>query len=162
MRAGALLAGVLAGCEGSSPPDAGWLQGSTDERFARVQAQLRGFDMAMVETGYRYGELYWAGQDRNWDFAAYQVDKIGTAIERGLERRPKRAESARMIEGPLASVREAVQARDPAAFDEAFTTLTKTCNLCHEAERMPFVVVRPPTMRHSPVDASGRDARPDR
>lgn len=48
----------------------------------------------MVETGYRYQELYWAGQDQNWEYADYQIEKIKIAIENGLERRPKRAKSA--------------------------------------------------------------------
>jgi hypothetical protein len=139
---------------------ASWLQGSTDERFALVAGQLRGFDMAMVEVGYRYGELYWAGQDRNWGFADYQLEKIGTAIANGLVRRPKRAESARMIEGPLAGVREAVETEDPRAFADAFEALTTTCNLCHQAEKMPFVVVREPTIRLSPVHAVGVPAPP--
>jgi hypothetical protein len=30
-----------------------------DEKFALVSKQLRGFDVAMVETGYRHTELYW-------------------------------------------------------------------------------------------------------
>ena len=48
------------------PEDARWLlEGSTDERFVRAAAHLRGFDVAMVETGYRYGELAWGGRDRN-------------------------------------------------------------------------------------------------
>ena len=42
----------------------GWLRGSVDDRFALVSKHLRGFDMAMVEVGYRYTELYWAGRDR--------------------------------------------------------------------------------------------------
>lgn len=62
---------------GASPGgEAGWLsQGSVEERFAVVASQLRGFDVAMVEVGYRYGELYWAGRDGNWEFAAYQIEK---------------------------------------------------------------------------------------
>jgi cytochrome c556 len=143
-----------AGEEQSRREGAGWLQGTTDERFAQVARQLRGFDMAMVETGYRYGELYWAGKDRNWEYAAYQAEKIATTIENGLERRPKRAESARMLDGPLAEVRKAAQARDTEAFHAAFDALTATCNACHAAERMPFVVVREPAIRLSPVDAS--------
>ncbi len=47
----------------------------------------------MVETGYRYQELYWEGQDQNWDYAGYHLNKIKIAIENGLERRPKRAKS---------------------------------------------------------------------
>jgi hypothetical protein len=160
-----ILIGTAAwGCEQGDGPSAheaqgghestSWLQGTTDERFVQVARQLRGFDVAMVETGYRYGELYWAGKDRNWGYAEYQAEKIATAIENGLERRPKRAESARMLDGPLAEVRTAAQSQDPEAFDRAFDALTMTCNACHTAERVPFVVVREPTIRLSPVDAS--------
>lgn len=134
------------------PEEARWLlTGTNDERFARVAAHLRGFDVAMVETGYRYGELYWAGQDRNWDYASYQLGKIETAVARGVERRPRRAPSARMLEGAASGVRQSILARDAAAFETAFTALTATCNACHQAERVPFVHVRPPTVRVSPA-----------
>jgi hypothetical protein len=136
------------------PEDARWLvEGSTDERFVRAAAHLRGFDVAMVETGYRYGELTWAGRDRNWGYAEYQLAKIETAIARGVERRPRRAASARMLEGAVASVRQAITARDGAAFDASFETLTATCNACHQAERVPFVRVVPPSVRTSIVHA---------
>src|SRR3989338_3032980 len=72
-----------------------WLSnGSYDERFEKVSKHLRGFDMAMAETGYRYVELFWAGRDQNFDYAKYQIEKIEVAIKNGLERRPKRAASA--------------------------------------------------------------------
>lgn len=138
----------------SSPGSSGggtWLQGSIDERFALVAKHLRGFDMAMVETGYRYGELYWAGQDQNWEYASYQLEKIRTAIANGVERRPRRAASARMIEGALEAVEGAIEAGDAAGFASAVTTLTSTCNACHRAEQVPFIQVRPPAQRASPV-----------
>lgn len=149
---------VACSCDGSRQPpipeDARWLlQGTTDERFVRAAAHLRGFDMAMVETGYRYGELYWAGRDRNWGYADYQLGKIETAVARGAERRPRRAASARMLDGTIASVRQAITARDGAAFDAAFEALTATCNACHHAERVPFMRVAPPTVRTTVVHA---------
>ena len=55
-----------------------WLQGTTDERFEIVTRHLRGLDMAMIEIGYRYQELYRAGQSENWDYATYQVDKTAS------------------------------------------------------------------------------------
>jgi len=63
----------------SSGPD-GWLKGDESQKFETIAKQLRGFDMAMVETGYRYQELYWAGKDENWEYASYQVEK--TPVER--------------------------------------------------------------------------------
>jgi hypothetical protein len=127
------------------------LSGTTDERFARVARHLRGFDVAMAETGYRYGELYWAGQDKNWDYARYQAGKIRTAVANGVERRPKRAQSAQSLEIGLTGVEQAITARDPALFGERFTALTAICNACHEAEKVPFIHVRPPSVRGSPA-----------
>jgi len=157
--------GASAGPAASQPaaaPSGGaaWLlTGANDERFARVAKHLRGFDVAMAETAYRYSELYWAGRDRNWDYADYQIGKIETAVANGVERRPRRAASARMLDGAVAPVRSAIAQRDAAAFDSAFTTLTATCNACHQAERVPFIRVQPPTVRASVVNA-GADASP--
>lgn len=46
-----------------------WIKGNEQEKLETIENQFRGFDMAMVETGYRYQELYWAGQDENWEYA---------------------------------------------------------------------------------------------
>lgn len=144
---------------GTPSGEAGWLQsGTTDERFARVAKHLRGFDVAMAETGYRYGELYWAGQDKNWDYAKYQAEKIRTAVRNGVERRPKRAQSAQMLDGVLTAVEEAITAKDPVLFAERFDALTTMCNGCHHAERVPFVHIKRPTIRLSPVGPLSEDA----
>src|SRR5687767_3431716 len=71
-----------------------WIKGTGTEQIKTIENQFRGFDNAMVETDYRYQELYWAGQDQNWAYADYQIDKIKIAIDNGLVRRPKRAKSA--------------------------------------------------------------------
>jgi hypothetical protein len=130
-----------------------WVRGDVDERFALVAKHLRGFDVAMVETGYRYGELYWAGQDRNWDYARYQLEKIEVAVANGIERRPQRAASAAMLAPSITRVRDAVQRGDEAGFADAFSALTQTCNACHAAEQVAFVHVGPPAQRVSPVGA---------
>lgn len=150
---------VLAACDrssGTTPSPTNnsgdsWISGDVDQRFALVAKHLRGFDVAMAETGYRYGELYWAGEDRNWDYAAYQLAKIETAVANGLERRPKRATSAAMLPPSIERVRGAIEQKDAGAFTQSFAVLTQTCNACHVAEKVPFVHVAPPSQRHSPV-----------
>lgn len=52
-----------------------WIKGIEAEQIKTIEKQFRGFDNAMVETGYRYQELYWAGQDQNWEYADYQIEK---------------------------------------------------------------------------------------
>lgn len=125
--------------------DAQWLlRGTPEERWPRVAAHFRGFDMAMVETGYRYSELYAAAATNNWDYATYQLGKIETAIARGLERRPKRAASAKLFESAVTQTRAALTARDAAQLTKALAAMTHQCNTCHQAERVPFIVIAAP------------------
>jgi hypothetical protein len=98
--AGCVVLAAAWACTKPAEPDRSgeWLRGDVDARFAQVARHLCGLDMAMVEIGYRYGELYHAGRNGNWDFAAYQRGKIELALANGVARRPKRAASARMLE----------------------------------------------------------------
>ncbi len=135
----------------------GWLKGTPHEKLDVVAKQLRGFDMAMVETGYRYQELYWAGTDRNWEYAEYQVEKIKQAIEYGLERRPKRAESAeRFLKEALPKMEKIVKEKDSVGFLMGYQMLTKQCNACHKDEKVPYFTVNTPVDRQSPIRRSER------
>jgi hypothetical protein len=129
-----------------------WLRGSEAEKFALVSKHLRGFDTTMVETGHRYIELYWAGKDRNWEFAKYQLEKIKHTIELGIERRPKRGVSAPgFLTVAVPQLAEAIEKKNADLFDERLIALTANCNACHVMEKMPFVQVKPPETRISPV-----------
>lgn len=142
----------------SIQPDTAWLlAGDMEQRFTQIAGQLRGLDVAMVETGYRYGELYWAGRDQNWQLAQYQVNKIRVSLAKGVERRPKRAASARMLEPALLGVEDALAAGSARAFAEQFELLTTTCNNCHAAEGVRFIHVQPPAFRACSVLAAPRD-----
>lgn len=142
---------------GEVPPKAeGWLRGSVDERLETIAAQLGGFGMTMMEVGYRYGELYFAGDDENWDYARYQIGEIQVAMANGLQRRPARAASAAMLNPALDTVKAAVASGDVDAFEDAFETLTVACNTCHIAEKASFIRVAPPEHRVSSVQSTVR------
>lgn len=146
-----LLTSCATGSPEPAPRGARWLSGDLDARFAAVARHLRGFDVTMAETGYRYVELYWAGKDENWEYAAYQLRKIGWVVQLGTERRPKRAKSAEMLDAALLEVKASIEHESPSEFDEAFGTLTTTCNACHQAERVGAYRVAPPEHRISPI-----------
>ena len=129
-----------------------WIKGTEQEKINTIEKQFRGFDNAMVETGYRYQELYWAGQDENWEYADYQLEKIKTAIENGLERRPKRAKSAEhFLNYVLPEMQKSVASKDTVIFNKEFKMLTVNCNSCHAMEKVPFFTVNIPTERQSPI-----------
>ena len=134
--------------ESTASGEGGWLAGTVDQKFDTVAKQLRGFDMAMVETGYRYTELYGAAQDSNWGYAEYQALKIRTAIENGLERRPRRAASAQtFLTSVLPAVQDAIKRRDATLLRERVRSLSSACNTCHQAEKVEFIHVGEPQTR---------------
>ena len=131
---------------------AGWLRGSEEEKFHQIEKQFRGFDVAMMEVGHRFRELYFAGQDRNWDYADYQLEKIEKTIDLATERRPMRAESAQVfLKDDLPDVVRLVKERSPASFDGAMRRLQTSCMKCHVAEKVPFFVVQFPKNNLSPI-----------
>jgi len=144
---------VLFACNNKSEVSQGdWIKGTELEKIKTIEKQFRGFDNAMVETGYRYQELYWAGQDENWEYADYQLEKIKIAIENGLERRPKRAKSAEhFLNYVLPEMQKSIQSKDTVIFNKGFQTLTINCNSCHAMEKVPFFNVQTPTIRQSPI-----------
>lgn len=129
-----------------------WIKGSENEQIETIERQFRGFDLAMVETGYRYQELYWAGKDRNWEYANYQLEKIRLAIENGLQRRPKRAQSAQhFLNVVLPEMEKAVERQDSAVFNSGFRMMTANCNACHAMEKVTYFTVKTPISRQSPI-----------
>ena len=129
-----------------------WIKGTVTEQINTIEKHFRGFDNAMVETGYRYQELYWAGQDQNWEYADYQIGKIKIAIENGLERRPLRAKSSEyFLTSVLPEMKKSIASKDTTIFNAGFQTLTVHCNSCHTLEKVPFFNVKIPTNRQSPI-----------
>jgi hypothetical protein len=129
-----------------------WLAGSYEQRFAEIERQFRGMDVAMAEVGYRFAELYHAGGDRNWDYARYQAEKIGTAIETALIRRPKRAASARpFLDEDLPFTLRVIESGDSEEFSAAMDRLRTACMKCHTLEDVPWITVEFPAARPSPV-----------
>ena len=138
----------------SVPYELAWLAGGTvDERFFKVARHFRGLDQAMIEIGYRYEELYWAGRDGNWPFAAYQLQKIRLTLANAVERRPRRAASASMLDAALEALEQAGTRKDTAVFAAGFRALTATCNSCHAAEKVEFMRVAQPSERPSVIRA---------
>lgn len=118
-------------------PGPQWLKGTDEEKFAQIEKQLRGFDHAMAEIGYRYGELYFAGTRRNWDYAKYQADKIELIMRLGLERRPKRAASSQpFLNQALPELQQAIAAQDHKRFAAEMERFHASCVACHRAENV--------------------------
>lgn len=144
--------GAATACRHEAPETSTWIRGDSNQRWTTVARQLRGLDVAMVEIGYRYQELHWAGVESNWEYAGYQLKKIDLALENALERRPKRRGSAEALFGPsLEEMKQAIALKQRAGFAQAFAGMTAACNSCHVAEGVASFHVEAPTDRPSPI-----------
>ena len=129
-----------------------WIKGTADEQLRTTEKQFRGLDVAMAEIGYRFTELYFAGQDGNWDYAKYQAEKIDLALRLALERRPRRAQSSQpFLNDDLPAVQKVIASGDRAAFKQAMDRLRASCMDCHVAEKLPFFTVELPERRISSI-----------
>ncbi len=133
-----------------------WLVEPLRDQRNQLEHHLRGLDVAMVEVGYRFNELFFAGQDGNWDYAKYQIEKIELATRLAVERRPKRAASAEpFLAETIPIVKRAIEVarrtRDNPVFQDAMERLRMDCMKCHVAENIPYFTVYFPEQRSSPI-----------
>jgi hypothetical protein len=129
-----------------------WLKGNDEEKFEIISKQFRGMDVAMMEIGYRYQELYWAGKDENWEYAMYQIEKINAALGHGLERRPERKTSAEaFINHSVLQMKDVIAKKDTSMFLRGFELFRQGCNSCHVSEKVPYFMVQVPYESNSPL-----------
>ena len=126
---------------------------SNEQKFKAIQQQLRGFDLAMVEVGYRFNSFYFAIKDKNYDLAHYQWDKIKKTIENGIQRRPKRKDNSKtmFLDTQYKSMKEVLDKKNEKHIWQEYEKTKKTCNACHTAERVPFIKVVDPQYRWQPI-----------
>jgi len=124
-----------------------------EQKFKAIQKQLRGFDLAMVEVGYRFNSFYFAIEDKNYDLAYYQFDKIKKAIENGIQRRPKRKKNSEtmFLTTQYKAMKRALSSKNSQLIQKEYSNTKQLCNACHIAERVPFIEVVDPKYRWQPI-----------
>ncbi len=124
-----------------------------EEKFKKIQKQFRGFDLAMVEVGYRFNTFYFSLQDKNYDLAQYQLDKIKKAIKNGVIRRPARKKNSEtmFLKSQYKMMSQALKSKDIQQIEKEYTRTKNLCNRCHKAEKVPFIRVIDPKYRWQPI-----------
>jgi hypothetical protein len=108
-----------------APQAAGYLPSISDLMIATIQP--------------RHERLWRAGQDGNWEFAAYELGNLHGAFGRIGQAHPttQNISFPEMItsvtEQPFKELKSAIQSKDSTAFGKAYADLTDACNSCHQA-----------------------------
>lgn len=132
-----------------------WLSGSLHDKFWRLAQQQRGFDHGMWEVGYRYQQLAWAAERKDWPYAQYQVEKIQVTLEQAVERRPPRAAATQaFITEAVQPLLEALANNPDDNFAPRFQQFQAACVACHALEKAPIADVALWIRDFSPVPAA--------
>ena len=116
---------IAAGQAAPTPQATGYLPSISDLMITTIQP--------------RHERLWRAGQDRNWEFAAYELGNLHGAFDRLGHAHPvtQNISFPEMItsvtEQPFKELTSAVQSKDGTAFASAYADLTDACNSCHQA-----------------------------
>jgi hypothetical protein len=99
----------------------------------------------------RHEQIWRAEQDRNWEFAAYELGNLHGAFERLGHAHPIEHDVsfpdmiASVTERPFKELKSAIQWKDATAFTKAYADLTDACNSCHQALNHGVVEIHVPS-----------------
>ena len=105
----------------------------------------------MGATQVRHAKLWFAGSERNWPLAAYEVDELREGLDDAARQNPVfkgipvQTLLAQYITQPLADVGNAIEAHDEDGFQQAFDRLSAACNGCHQSAGHSFIAIKRPT-----------------
>jgi hypothetical protein len=98
----------------------------------------------------RHTKLAFAGREKNWTYAAYELRELEEAFDRLAVQWPQwqRVRIAELVEtmirDPLYELGLAIKDKNEAQYAAAYGKLTEACNACHQAAKRPFVVIQEP------------------
>ena len=98
----------------------------------------------------RHIKIALAGRANNWPLAKYELHQLEEALQRVVQVWPKwkglplGGMVDAVTKGPMATVSEAIEAKDADKFAAAFPQLTEGCNACHQAANVGVVAIKAP------------------
>ncbi|MDX1270872.1 hypothetical protein [Bizionia paragorgiae] len=105
-----------------------------------------GFGDFMGTMQTHHSKLWFAGQNKNWDLADFEVHELEGTIENILKYQAGRKESQLIetLSPALDSIENAIDKKDYDAFEKSYRSLTIACNTCHKATGYEFNRVKIP------------------
>jgi hypothetical protein len=112
--------------------------------------EARGLGDVMVDVGRRFEVLGRAAVANRYELAAYEADELGELFENDVPRAslPKEGPTAQIpalekqfLQNAPPALIKAAQAKDPVAFNAAYSDAASLCNACHQSAEKGFIQV---------------------
>ena len=110
------------------------------------QTYKPGFGEFMSSIQIHHEKLWFAGQNKNWKLADFEVNEITEALQdirNYCTDRPE-VQALPMINAAMDSIKISIQQQNITSFKTNFILLTTTCNNCHKATKHEFNVIKLP------------------
>src|SRR5579864_6842416 len=118
-----------------------------------------GLSTYMMEAAQRFGIMWFAAQQNNWDFAAFEGREAEGVLQHGAVRSNASRQQGISAYNTnfLEPLIQAAQSGDQARFQAAYTAAIQGCNSCHGAQNYgainkPFSFVKIQVPKNSPED----------
>ncbi len=131
-----------------------WRKSDNDkEKLNKIIKVIPSTSDIMFQMGERYKNLYWAAKQGKWAFAEYQLEEMEGLIKTLMITRPKRGETAaNFLAYGLNGYEDAIENKNWAAFQKAFSKMRQACEHCHKQNRHAFIKLqKTPAKGSSPV-----------
>jgi hypothetical protein len=141
-----MLSLVFFACNNTTDKDQ-LLQTRIDSLEKKIAAAYKpGFGEFMSGIQAHHAKLWFAGQNKNWKLADFEIHEIMESIAAIQQYETERKESLMigMINPAIDSVSNAIKQKNTTLFNSSYTLLTNTCNNCHLAANFEFNVVKIP------------------
>jgi hypothetical protein len=141
-----LLLCSLVACK-QQPDNSAQLQSQITDLQKQIANTYRpGLGEFMSSIQIHHNKLYFAGENKNWKLADFEVQEINEALEDIPKFCADREEvkSIQIIQPAIDSINNAITQKSPTLFKSSFVLLTNTCNNCHRATNHAFNVVKIP------------------
>lgn len=121
-----------------------------DPAFAQGAAYAPGLGEIMSLQLMRHAKLWFAGKQKNWPLAAYELDELKEGFEDAARYHPSDdgVPIAQMIgaltPGPMGELSAAIEHENGEEFAKSFDRLSAACNTCHAGAKHGFIRIRRP------------------
>jgi hypothetical protein len=117
---------------------------------------------AMQDVGYHFSNLWFARQQENWPLAEFYNNEVRSHLRWAVRIIPKRKDLAgqevdleailqAFENSPWTQLKDAIAAKDAAAFDKAYRFVVESCYACHKASDKPFIRPQIPSQPETPI-----------
>jgi hypothetical protein len=129
---------------------------------AQLKAVVPSQSHTMADVGYHFTNLWFAGEAKNWDLAAFYLDEARSHIRWTIRLRPVRQDPAGnpvnlqgifdgIDNGIFSMLKEAIDKKDSAQFANAYKLSLEACYACHRSAGKPYLRPRIPTLPPQPI-----------